>query len=111
VVVVVVAFVLGLAWLPGGVAPASVLRGSSCPEGGDVEVESPTDRLPDADGDYWALLDRGSTHGWFEERHLKSQLPWRVRFRLEWDSEGSLLAAYGTQSDVCMAARVLAHDR
>jgi hypothetical protein len=118
-------YVVGIAWTPGGNAPSSVLHGSGCPVvGAHVSVEGPDDR-PDEDADdyapghEWAFLDGDPDSlpgarvggGWGAERHAKAQLPWRVRFRMEWDSEGSLLAAYGSHDDICMLARVIAHER
>lgn len=116
-------YVMGIAWTPGGNAPRGVLHGKDCPiASARTTIEGPQDRpAEDADnyepGRDWSLLDDDpdslarAFSGYGAERYLKAQLPWRVRFRMEWDSEGSLVAAYGSRADICMLARVVAHIR
>jgi hypothetical protein len=114
---------LGIAWRPSGNAPSSVLQANNCPDDGDLIVEGPQDRSAEANADYdrahqWALrmyepdkvmhLGNG---GYGDERFVRSQLPWRVRFRLSYDSESGMMALYGTRADICMAARVIANRR
>jgi hypothetical protein len=43
------------------------------------------------------------------ERKIKSQLSWSVRFGVEWDSEGGMLAVYGSSIQVCLIARIVKH--
>ena len=119
VVGLVIAALLGVARGPWGGAPSAVLAGTACPyNGDDVIVEGPGDRpLEEADmypsGRDWSLRgyelehELGVTDTWSAERKIKASLPWRVRFGVEWDSEGGLLAAYGDRDQVCMIARVV----
>ena len=123
VAVLVSAFVLGLARTPWGSAPSAVLSGTGCPHNsGDLLVEGPRDRPADQAASYppgrdWSLLgyeledELGVTYTWSAERKVKASLPWRVRFDVEWDSEGGLLAAYGDQEQICMVARVVEWQR
>lgn len=113
------AFVLGLARSPWGGAPSRVLSGTACPQDGeDVIVEGPRDRSVEEAAMYppgrdWSLLgyeledELGVTYTWSAERKIRASLPWRVRFGVEWDSEGGLLAAYGNREQICMMARVV----
>jgi hypothetical protein len=117
-------YVMGFAWTPGGNAPSRVLDGNGCPvsePGGDVSVEGPHDRPAEDNQDYkpghqWSLLAhdpekvlRVGFGGHGAEHLVKAQLPWKVRWRMEWDSESGLFAVYGSHADVCMVARVVAH--
>jgi hypothetical protein len=124
VLALAVTYLLGIAWWPGGLASGRVLHGSGCPSRGETTVEGPLDRpAEDADsfppGRDWSVIDRdpdtlpGSwlAGAYGAERWLKARLPWRVRFKVEWDSEGSLLAVYGGHDDICMIARVVATAR
>jgi hypothetical protein len=100
-----------------------VLHGSGCPADNDLIVEGPGDRSAADNVDYpkghdWdlrvyepgAVMHR-SFGGQRAERFVKSQLPWSVRFRMDYDSESGMMALYGTHADVCMASRVVAHYR
>ena len=121
----VVMYVMGIAWWPGGTAPGSVLHGSGCPVASQyTTLEGPEDRPAEDAEDYppgrdWSLLDDDPDSlpgswlgsGFGAERWLKARLPWRVRFGVEWDSEGSLLAVYGNHDDICMIARAVADAR
>ena len=119
VCVLATGFLLGVAAAPSGSAPRAVLTGTGCPQDGEhVLVEGPGDRpAEDADvyppGRDWSLLgyeiedELGVTYTWSAERKIKASLPWRVRFGVEWDSEGGLLAAYGNREQICMVARVV----
>lgn len=119
VCVLAAGFLLGVAAAPSGSAPRAVLTGTGCPQDGeDVLVEGPGDRAAeDADvyppGRDWSLLgyeiedELGVTFTWSAERKIKASLPWHVRFGVEWDSEGGLLAAYGNREQICMIARVV----
>ncbi len=118
-VVVAGGYVLGLGWAPWGGAPTAVRSGTSCPhDGSSVIVEGPGDRpARDADmyppGRDWSF--RGyelepklnATYTWSAERKIRASLPWRVRFGVEWDSEGGLVAAYGNREQICTIARVV----
>ncbi len=114
------AYFLGFAWDPSGDAPRAVLDGRGCSvSDGNVTVDAPapTSALGDEAGS-WSLLAydaavvlRTGLGGYGAERYVKAQLPWTVRMRLVWDSESDLLAAYGTQEDICMVARVVEERR
>ncbi len=113
-------YLLGFAWDPAGDAPRAVLDGAGCSVAdGNVTVDAPssTAALDGQDGS-WSLLAYDAAvvlhtglGGYGAERYVKSQLPWTVRMRLVWDSESDLLAAYGTQQDICMLARVVEQRR
>lgn len=124
--VLLVAYIMGVAWLPGGTAPRRVLHGSGCPQSEQALVEGPADRSPEDAAAYdfepgydWFLFDdypellpgsrffgaRGA------ERSVQAMLPWRVRFRIRWDSDLSVLSAFGSERDICMLARVVEHAR
>lgn len=119
VLVLAPGFVLGVAPVPWGSAPRAVLTGDGCPQDGeDVFVEGPGDRAAEDAESYppgrdWSLLgydiedELGVTFTWSAERKIQASLPWRVRFGVEWDSEGGLLAAYGNREQICMIARVV----
>jgi hypothetical protein len=125
VVVAVVMYLGGIAWWPGGIAPRSVLHGTGCPVASQyTTVEGPQDRPAEDAEDYppgrdSSLLDDDPdtlpggwlASGYGAERWLKARLPWRVRFGVEWDSDGSLLAVYGNHDQICMIARLVAHAR
>ena len=107
-------YFLGFAWKPGGNAPSQVLHSGGC----SVYDDSVSVDRPPAVGDEWSLyaydapvtLQTGlGAYG--AERYLKTQLPWSVRMRLVWDSDTDVLAAYGTQDDICMLARVVEQRR
>jgi hypothetical protein len=122
--VLLVLYVMGVAVWPGGTDAGGAAQAGECPASEHVSIEGPEDRPQEDAGNYapgrdWSLLDDypellpGSWlgGGFGAERYLKARLPWRVRFRMEWDSEGSLLAAYGSHDDICSLARVVERKR
>ena len=119
VLVLVARLVLGIAWTPGGNAPGRVIHGTACPEGGPyVSVLGPDLSDEQDPTTNWSLVDGdpdslpwGGFGGYGAEAYVKAQLPWRVRFRINWDSEGGALVAVGSRYDVCMVARVVDHIR
>ena len=107
-------YFLGFAWVPGGNAPSQVLHSGGCTVYDDsVSVDAP----PVAKDD-WSLYAydapmtlKTGLGAYGAERYLKTQLPWSVRMRLVWDSDTDVLAAYGSQDDICMLARVVEQRR
>ena len=119
-----VVYVMGISLLPWGTAPSDVREGTDCPVASEfTTVVGPSDRPAEDNELYepgrdWDLIDddpESLPGGWLggtgAERWMKSRLPWNVRFRINWDSEGSALVAIGSHDDICMLARLVASAR
>jgi hypothetical protein len=117
----VLAYFMGVSSWPWGRLPSSVRRSQECPRDGLlIRVDGPQDR-PDEDpelypsGRDWCLYSDapyvtralGVDETGQAERIIKARLPWRVRFGVEWDSEGQMIAVYGNGDQIALIARAI----